>query len=34
MVDALLNDLEDISRSAHEQTGFTYTPLAEIAALN
>lgn len=28
------NDLEDISRRAHEKTGFTYTPLSEIAALN
>ena len=34
LVDSLLADLEDISRKAHEQTGFTYTPLAEIAALN
>ena len=34
LVDSLLADLEGISRKAHEQTGFTYTPLAEIAALN
>lgn len=34
MVDALLEDLEKISRRAHEQTGFTYTSLEEIAVLN
>ena len=34
LADSLLADLEGISRKAHEQTGFTYTPLAEIAALN
>jgi len=34
LMDGLLNDLEDISRRAHEKTGFTYTPLSEIAALN
>lgn len=34
MVDVLLNDLEQISHKAHEQTGFTYTSLEEISALN
>ena len=34
LMDGLLNDLEDFSRRAHEKTGFTYTPLSEIAALN
>lgn len=34
LMDGLLNDLEDISRRAHKKTGFTYTPLSEIAALN
>ena len=34
LMDGLLNDLEDISRRAHEKTGFTYTPLSEITALN
>ena len=34
MVDSLLEDLEKISRHAHEQTGFTYTSLEEIAVLN
>lgn len=34
MVDTLLEDLEKISRHAHEQTGFTYTSLEEIAVLN
>lgn len=34
LTDSLLADLEDISRRAHEMTGFTYTPLSEIAALN
>lgn len=34
LMDGLLNDLEDISHRAHEKTGFTYTPLSEIAALN
>ena len=34
LTDSLLADMEDISRHAHEETGFTYTPLSEIAALN
>ena len=34
LTDSLLADLEGISRQAHEETGFTYTPLSEIAALN
>ena len=34
LVDSLLADLEGISRQAHEETGFTYTPLSELAALN
>ena len=34
LTDSLLADMEDISRHAHEGTGFTYTPLSEIAALN
>ena len=34
LADSLLADLEGISRKAHEQTGFTYTLLSEIAALN
>ena len=29
----LLNDLEQISRWAHEAIGFTYTPLEQLAAL-
>lgn len=29
----LLNDLEDINRRAHEPLGYTYTPLAQMAAL-
>lgn len=29
----LLNDLEDISRRAHEPLGYTYMPLAQMAAL-
>lgn len=29
----LLNDLEQISRSAHETVGFTYAPLDQLAAL-
>ena len=33
MTDALLADLEQISRQAHEAVGFTYMPLAEQAAL-
>ena len=34
MVDALLDDLEKISRQAYEECGFTYTSLKEIAVLN
>lgn len=34
MLDSLLDDLEKISRRAHEQMGFTYTTLKEIAVLN
>ena len=34
LTDSLLADLEGISRQAHDETGFTYTPLSEIAALN
>ena len=34
LTDSLLADLEGISRQAHEETGFTYTPLSELAALN
>lgn len=34
LTDSLLADMEDIIRHAHEETGFTYTPLSEIAALN
>lgn len=34
LTDSLLADMEDISRHAHEETGFTCTPLSEIAALN
>ena len=34
MVDALLADLEKISRQAYEECGFTYTSLKEIAVLN
>ena len=33
MVDALLEDLEKISRHAHEEVGFTYMPLEQMAAL-
>ena len=33
MVDSLLDDLEKISRHAHETTGFTYMPLEQMAAL-
>ena len=33
MLDTLLNDLEKISKTAHETVGFTYTPLPEMAAL-
>lgn len=32
LVDSLLTDLEDISRRAHEKTGFTYTPLRTNSA--
>ena len=33
LTDGLLNDLEMISRQAHEAVGFTYTPLEQLAAL-
>ena len=33
MVDALLEDMEKISRRAHEDAGFTYMPLEQMAAL-
>lgn len=33
MLDILLNDLEKVSKTAHEAVGFTYTPLPEMAAL-
>lgn len=33
MLDTLLNDLEKVSKTAHEAVGFTYTPLPEMAAL-
>lgn len=33
LTDELLNDLEQISRKAHEAIGFTYTPLEQLAAL-
>ena len=33
MVDALLQELEKISRCAHEKVGFTYMPLEQMAAL-
>ena len=33
LTDGLLNDLEQISRKAHEAVGFTYTPLEQLAAL-
>ena len=33
MVDTLLEDLERISRRAHEDIGFTYMPLEQMAAL-
>lgn len=33
MVDTLLEDLEKISRHAHEEVGFTYMPLEQMAAL-
>jgi len=33
MVDSLLEDLEKISRHAHEEVGFTYMPLEQMAAL-
>ena len=33
MLDTLLNDLEKVSKTAHEIVGFTYTPLPEMAAL-
>lgn len=33
MVDTLLEDMEKISRRAHEDAGFTYMPLEQMAAL-
>ncbi len=33
MTDELLNDMEQISRKAHEAIGFTYTPLEQMAVL-
>ena len=33
MVDALLQELEKVSRCAHEKVGFTYMPLEKMAAL-
>ncbi len=33
MVDALLEDMEKISQRAHEEVGFTYMPLEQMAAL-
>ena len=33
LTDELLNDMEQISRKAHEAIGFTYTPLEQLAAL-
>ena len=33
MLDTLLNDLEKVSKTAHETVGFTYMPLPEMAAL-
>ena len=33
MLDTLLNDLEKVSKNAHETVGFTYMPLPEMAAL-
>ena len=33
MLDTLLNDLEKVSKNAHETVGFTYMPLQEMAAL-
>jgi len=33
MVASLLDGLEQISRSAHEEAGFTYAPLAQLEAL-
>ena len=34
LVDKLLSDMEDLSRSAHEKFGFTPMPLKELAELN
>ena len=33
LTDALLTDMEQISKQAHEAVGFTYTPLEQLAAL-
>ncbi len=33
LTDALLADMEQISKKAHEAVGFTYTPLEQLAAL-
>lgn len=33
LVTALLSDLEDVNRKAHESVGFTYMPLPQLAAL-
>ena len=33
LTDELLNDMEQISRKAHEAIGFTYTPLEQLPAL-
>ena len=33
LTDELLNDMEQISRKAHEAIGFTYTPLEQLAIL-
>ena len=33
LTDALLSDMEQISKQAHETVGFTYTPLEQLAAL-
>ena len=33
LTDELLNDMEQVSRKAHEAIGFTYTPLEQLAAL-
>ena len=34
MLDKLLDDMENLSRSAHEKYGFTPTPLKELAEFN